>query len=225
MPYSVRENTFDGALKTIIDQFAKLNEEYESSAEDAAHWYTEGTSTALLSAAAWKSGYPALCETGSIKSKLTGKRGRPQISKGRVDLFLHLDKTPYWIEAKKVHDSMDASEVSEYLVSKKRLSRWFWFSYESALKNRKTAEQYDGMIGCMVFCSFILNSEYYAGANDYQRRKARAEYINDILNDVVNEDGSASYFASFFNTSDDVISDEFDNRAFGFAVLGYFESA
>lgn len=226
MPYDITKNTFDSPMQDIIEKYASLNQEYENKCEDAAHWYTEGTCTALFSVAAWQCGYPAICETSSIKQVLNGRPGRPAHSNGRVDLFFYdCDGSGLWIEAKKVPGSMDVSEQSDYPASKARLERWFGISYDSAAKNRREAHEYEGKIGCLVFCSFSLRREYYADANCQQRRAERAKHVNEVLQRVVDEDEGECSFASFFDTSETEIVDEFEYRAFGFAVLGFFEDA
>jgi hypothetical protein len=225
MPYDVRNNTFTGAMRDILETFASLNEQYEKECEDAAHWYTENTSTALLSVAAWQCGYPALCETQSSK-RVYGRRGRPPSSNGRVDLFLYdADGTGLWVEAKKPQGSMDVSEDSDYQATTARLSRFFWDAYSSAKQNRVEAQEYEGKLVSLLFCSFSLRKEYYEGQNASERRRAQADTVNAVIKEVVNKDGGASVFASYFNTGDTDLIDEYDNRAFGFAVLGHFEDA
>lgn len=225
MPYDIRENTFTGAMQDIIEEFASLNEIYEKECEDAAHWYTENTSTALLSVAAWRCGHPALCETPSLKH-VYGRRGRPPSSNGRVDLFFYdKDETGFWIEAKKPPGSMDVSEPSDYPASRARLSRFFWKAYGSAEQNRVEAHHYEGKLVSLLFCSFSLRKEYYEGPNERERRKARAEAVIADLRETVRADDGASVFASYFDTSETNITDKDDKRAFGFAVLGYFEDA
>jgi hypothetical protein len=225
MPYDIRNNTFTGAMHDILETFASLNEQYEEKCEDAAHWYIENTSTALLSVAAWQCGYPALCETPSSK-RIDGGRVRPPSSNGWVDLFLYdADGTGLWVEAKKPPGSMDVSEQSDYPATRARLSRFFWGAYSSAEQNRIEAQEYEGKLVSLLFCSFSLRKEYYEGPNARERRQARADSVNAVIKEVVDEDGGASVFASYFNTGDTDLIDEYDKRAFGFAVLGYFEDA
>lgn len=225
MPYDVRNNTFTGAMHCILETFASLNERYEEKCGDAAHWYTENTSTALLSAAAWQCGYPALCETQSSK-RIYGGRGRPPPSNGRVDLFLYdADGTGLWVEAKKPQGSMDVSEHSDYPATKARILRFFWGAYSSAEQNRVEAQEYEGKLVSLLFCSFSLQAEYYEGSNARERRQTRADKVTAVIKEVLDEDDGASVFASYFNTGDTGLIDEYDNRAFGFAVLGHFEHA
>ena len=225
MAYDVSDNTFIGVMHEILDKFAALNEQYEEMCEDAAHWYTENTSTALLSVAAWQCGHPALCETQSYK-RIYGGPGRPPSSKGRVDLFLYDDDgTGLWIEAKKPLGSMDVSEESDYPATKARLLRFFWDAYNSAKQNRVEAQEYHGKLVSLLFCSFSLRGNYYEGQNASERRRLQANTVNAVIKEVVAEDGGASVFASFFNTGDTSLINEYGNRAFGFAVLGHFEDA
>ena len=212
-------------MHDIIETFASLNQQYEEKCKDAAHWYTENTSTALLSVAAWQCGYPALCETQSSKRIYAGQ-GRPPFSNGRVDLFFYdADGTGLWIEAKKPQGSMDVSEQSDYPAAEARLSRFFWDAYSSAKQNRVEAQEYDGKLVSLLFCSFSLQREYYEGLNARERRQSRADTVNNVIKKVEEEDGGASFFASYFNTGDTSLFDEYGNRAFGFAILGYFEDA
>lgn len=225
MPYDLRNNTFTGAMYDILETFASLNEQYEEKCKDAAHWYTENTSTALLSVAAWQCGYPALCETQSSK-RVYGRRGRPPFSNGLVDLFRYdADETGLWVEAKKPQGSMDVSEQSDYPATNARLSRFFWGAYSSAEQNRVEAQEYEGKLVSLLFCSFSLKAEYYEGPNARERRQARADSVNAAIKEVVDKDEGASVFASYFNTFDTDLIDEYDSRAFGFAVLGHFEDA
>jgi hypothetical protein len=225
MPYDLRENTFTGAMYDILETFASLNELYEEKCEDAAHWYTENTSTALLSVAAWQCGYPALCETQSSK-RVYGRRGRPPSSNGRVDLFFYdADGTGMWLEAKKPQGSMDVSEHSDYPATKARISRFFWGAYSAAEQNRIEAREYEGKLVSLLFCSFSLKGEYYEGPNARERRQARADSVKAVINEVMNGDCGASVFASYFNMGDTRLIDEYGNRAFGFAILGHFEDA
>lgn len=225
MAYDLRNNTFTGAMHEILEKFASLNEQYEEKCEDAAHWYTENTSTALLSVAAWQCGHPALCETQSSK-RIYGGLGRPPSSNGRVDLFFYDDDgTGLWIEAKKPQGSMDVSEETDYPATRARLSRFFWEAYSSAKQNRVEAQEYQGKLVSLLFCSFSLRGAYYEGQNASERRRAQADTVNAVIKEVVEEDSGASVFASYFNTGDTNLINDCGNRAFGFAVLGYFEDA
>ena len=224
MPYNLRKNTFDGALKKIINKFAKLNEEYETYAEDAAHWYNEATSTSLLSVAAWQCGHPALCETSSVKRVYTGGRGRPRNSYGRVDLFLYEENdAELWVEAKKASSSFDASSDSVYPPSSSILTRWMNRAWASSEQNRAAARENQGVLCSLLFLSFRLNDAYYAEDGSDGPRLERISSINATLETFAQE--NECVFASFFSSARVEIEDGYGFRPIGFAVIGYVEDA
>lgn len=224
MPYNIRKNTFDGALEKIINKFANLNEEYETYAEDAAHWYYEGTSTSLLSVAAWQCGHPSLCETSSVKRVYTGGRGRPRNSYGRVDLFLY-DENDFevWIEAKKASSSLDASFDSPYPLSDYVLRRWMNRAWTSSEQNRAAAQENQGILCSLLLLSFRLNDGYFSEDGSDGPRHERIKSINATLETFANDNECA--VASFFNSAHVEIEDGYGFRPIGFAVIGHLEDA
>ncbi len=224
MPYNMRKNTFDGALKKVIDKFAKLNEEYETYAEDAAHWYNEGTSTSLLSVAAWQCGRPALCETGSVKRVYTGGRGRPRNSNGRGDLFLYDENdVELWVEAKKTSSSFDASSNSVYPLSVSVLTLWMDRAWASSEQNRAAAKENNGALCSLLFLSFRLNKSYYEANESEESRRERMNAINSTIDAFARENDCVS--ASFFDSTHVEIEDGYGFRPVGFAIIGYVEDA
>lgn len=86
-------------LAPVLDKWIDLNRQYVVSWEgsDAAFGYTENTSTALFSSAAWMSGYPSICEINAGK----GHKNSRNKWYGRIDIYIDAKTQWYYGEAKK----------------------------------------------------------------------------------------------------------------------------
>lgn len=223
LSYSVCTNNFPGVMKGIIDKYAQLHSEHEENCNETAHWYAVDTCASLLSTAAWQSGHPALCKIPCKKKTKSFENNQSQLAKGIIDILVHIsNETELWIEAKKPNDCFDVSENSENPASQAKISRCFWAAYESSFQKKLETRNKDCKTISIVFCSFSLRPEYYQGADALPRRQARAQHVNLVLNKVILEDPKSSFCASYFDVTEKTISDELDNRPFGFAVLGHF---
>jgi hypothetical protein len=222
MIYDIQTNNFTGILHQVSNELAAVNSEYEIYAEDAAHWYNEGTATALFSVACWRIGYPALCESGSTKKVYTGSRGAPRNSNGRVDIFLYNeDDDELWIEAKKPHGAFDASEVSSHKLTDAILDQWVWQAWESAQQNYHAAKENGGVLCALVFLSFKLESSYYTDEDSVLQRRERASELNMKIGRYCSE--KECFFSSYFNSSHVEIENGDGHRPFGFSMIGYLE--
>jgi len=96
-------NTFDGDWKKVVNKWALMNGHYVAEFGDLPAWYVETSNTAMLAAAAWQCGCPALCEPRINKQKFTGRPGRPKTYVGRLDMEIYIDDHWTWVEAKKDH--------------------------------------------------------------------------------------------------------------------------
>lgn len=226
MPYSFSSNSFPGPMREIVDEYAKLNDVYEERSGDAAHWYAESTCASLFSVAAWRCGNEAICAVPCRKKVNLEERDNPQPDNGKIDILVRASNDlELWIEAKRPHEVFDVSENSENPASQAKLSRCFWAAYESAFQNKRAAKDYGGKIVSIVFCSFSLKADYYAGPEAVEKRQLRAKHVNSVLSRIAAEDPASSFFASYFDLSEKLICDELGNRPFGFAILGHFEDS
>lgn len=120
MSFECRANNFPAGWRKTVNQWARLNDRYFAENSDLPAWYVENSNSALFSAAAWMTGYAAICEVDVDKRKDTGKPGRPKNYGGRVDMEIQMGDCTYWVEAKR--KCFEISETSRYALRHSYLS-------------------------------------------------------------------------------------------------------
>ena len=107
--YIRRESRF-GRLRSVVTEWAEMQLQYaRTHPEDRVYFYTEQANCALLSAAAWKQGYPSLAEFQHTKRHPSDRRINVN---GRIDLYIWRDQS-YYFEAKKIVVNLQKSLKSE----------------------------------------------------------------------------------------------------------------
>lgn len=116
------DDEFD-ELKTVLDHWVDMIEQYSKAIEkDACYWFNERATLSVLAAASWRSsGWIALEEYSTDKIRSENKNGKKKGEEktGRCDLYLCGPEYSYACEAKqawhKVENNCDYSGISAAL--------------------------------------------------------------------------------------------------------------
>lgn len=141
----------------MTDAWGDLNSRYFELNDDLPAWYVENSNSALLSAAAWQCGYPAVCEVDVEKKRYTGERGRPAAYAGRMDLEVHIDDLRYWIEAKR--RAFALSEDSSYSLRHGFLAESLHAAWGDASQCRSAAKEFAARMAAVVFFSAHIEAD------------------------------------------------------------------
>jgi hypothetical protein len=167
--FKVVENNFEGKWRKIVDAWAAMNATYVSEFGDLPAWYVENSNTALLSAAAWKCGCPALCEPDVSKQRFTGRPGRPAEYVGRLDMEIHIDDSWTWIEAKKSHFQY-THKVDGRSDRRSRLVNLIDGARKSATNSSKAAKKFGWNVLAMGFFSASVTQDSLERRDDRSLR-------------------------------------------------------
>ncbi|MDF3608372.1 hypothetical protein PE067_20820 [Paracoccus sp. DMF-8] len=169
-------NNFPAGWRKTVDTWSELNNRYYEHNDDLPAWYVENSNSALLSAAAWMNGYPAICEMDVEKKSYTGTRGRPRSYAGRMDIEIQFDNKVYWIEAKR--RAFTLSQNSNYSFRHSFLASSVKDAMSNARQCRDVAHGFGVSMASVVFFSGHIESD----APERRGRDApgrRAKLIHD----------------------------------------------
>lgn len=176
MPFEARFNNFPAGWRRMIDTWGNLNSQYFDLDQDLPAWYVENSNSALLSAAAWQCGYPAICEVDVDKKYYTGERGRPASYSGRMDLELHVNGQRHWVEAKRRAFALSAE--SNYSLRHGFLVDSLRDAWGDARKCRNAAQAFDAKMVAIVFFSGHIGADAPERLQGQARPAHRQELIN-----------------------------------------------
>lgn len=180
-------NNFPAGWRAIVNRWGELNNRYYEDNEDLPAWYVENSNSALLSAAAWMQGCPAICEMDVEKRSYTGERGRPRTYAGRMDMEVTVGDTTYWIEAKRRDFAL--SEQSNYSFRHSFLTAAIGDAIENARQCRHNANDFNAEMMSIVFFSGRIDPDAPerrgAGAPERRRNMVTNE-IEKLLENMTN---------------------------------------
>lgn len=157
MPFERQFNNFPAGWRRMTDAWGDLNSRFFDLDGDLPAWYVENSNSALLSAAAWQCGYPAICEVDVEKKRYNGERGRPPAYAGRMDLEIHINGHRYWIEAKR--RAFALSEGSTYSLRHGFLVESLRDAWGDARQCRNAAQEFTARMAAVVFFSAHIEAD------------------------------------------------------------------
>ena len=181
MPFETQFNNFPAGWRRMADTWGNLNSRYFNLDQDLPAWYVENSNSALLSAAAWQCGYPAICEVDVDKKFYTGERGAPISYAGRMDLEIHVNDQRYWVEAKR--RAFALSEDSNYSLRHSFLAESLRDAWSDVRKCRNAAQTFDARMVAIVFFSGHIGAD----ASERQPGEGRPAIRQALVSDEIKQ--------------------------------------
>ena len=182
MPFEASFNNFPAGWRRMTDKWGNLNSQYFELDQDLPAWYVENSNSALLSAAAWQCGYPALCEVDVDKKYYTGERGRPASYAGRMDLEVHVNGQRHWVEAKR--RAFALSGESTYSLRHGFLVDSLRDAWGDARKCRDAAQAFKAKMASIVFFSAHISADAPERLQGQGRPALRQELVKNEIEQV-----------------------------------------